>query len=250
MIAYKIASLMSIDAPHTFLAVENDRVGVLSQWFYDYRGEFLHKPGGDIASMLIKNFDKLRGTQHNISLLLKVCTLLRRISKDMSFELLHDPKKYVVKMLVFDALIGNTDRHQDNWSILYDFAEKTVRFSPVFDNGSSLGFEMHENKEAFKCVPKALERYVLKGCHHIRKDDYSNRRFQHFELLRFLCTEDNKAKGYMIEALDIDLDEVERYLYSLQNFESVSKLSSERIVFIISLLRLRYDRIMSVLDGM
>jgi hypothetical protein len=46
--------------------------------------------------------------------------------------------------LVFDALIGNTDRHHENWALLRkESGEKTeYRLSPSFDHASSLGREM------------------------------------------------------------------------------------------------------------
>lgn len=39
-------------------------------------------------------------------------------------------------MLVFDYLIGNSDRHQSNWAVLYGNGQPA--FSPLYDNGSSL----------------------------------------------------------------------------------------------------------------
>ena len=39
-------------------------------------------------------------------------------------------------MLIFDFLIGNSDRHQSNWAVLYD--NKKSSFAPLYDNGSSL----------------------------------------------------------------------------------------------------------------
>jgi hypothetical protein len=52
------------------------------------------------------------------------------------------------KALTFDALIGNTDRHQDNWGIIITRQTeapnkiKKMRISPVFDNGTSMGHEI------------------------------------------------------------------------------------------------------------
>ena len=39
-------------------------------------------------------------------------------------------------LLVFDALVGNTDRHHENWAIVED----TGTLAPSFDHGASLGF--------------------------------------------------------------------------------------------------------------
>lgn len=41
-----------------------------------------------------------------------------------------------LNMLVFDFLIGNSDRHQNNWAVLK--SDNNTDFSPLYDNGSSL----------------------------------------------------------------------------------------------------------------
>ena len=45
-----------------------------------------------------------------------------------------------IKMMLFDFLIGNSDRHQSNWALLIKLLETSVRirWSPLYDNGSSL----------------------------------------------------------------------------------------------------------------
>lgn len=46
--------------------------------------------------------------------------------------------------LVFDALIGNTDRHHENWAVLG--AER--KLAPTYDHGASLGFNVPRQKRA------------------------------------------------------------------------------------------------------
>lgn len=47
-------------------------------------------------------------------------------------------------IVIFDFLIGNTDRHQSNWALL--MADKTVHLSPLYDNSSSLCAYVTEGK--------------------------------------------------------------------------------------------------------
>lgn len=42
--------------------------------------------------------------------------------------------------LILDALISNTDRHQENWAVIDDGGERWL--SPSFDHASSLGFQL------------------------------------------------------------------------------------------------------------
>jgi len=56
------------------------------------------------------------------------------------------PKKDWIEMMLFDYVIGNSDRHQSNWAILASVVlddknkikELKIRKSPLYDNGSSL----------------------------------------------------------------------------------------------------------------
>lgn len=41
-----------------------------------------------------------------------------------------------LKMLMFDYLIGNSDRHQNNWAIIIE--DGKMEWSPLYDNSSSL----------------------------------------------------------------------------------------------------------------
>lgn len=50
------------------------------------------------------------------------------------------------KMIVFDTLIGNTDRHQDNFGVIRNEKDGRKVFSPLYDNSSSLGRELTEHR--------------------------------------------------------------------------------------------------------
>ena len=55
-------------------------------------------------------------------------------------------------MILFDALIGNSDRHHSNWGIIYELKNNEINdyFSPLYDNGSSLcAYEDNNNVEIF-----------------------------------------------------------------------------------------------------
>ena len=52
-----------------------------------------------------------------------------------------------VGYLVLDAVVGNTDRHQENWAVIED-PSGTRRLAPSFDHASSLGFALSEKDKA------------------------------------------------------------------------------------------------------
>lgn len=58
---------------------------------------------------------------------------------DMILESLSDEelKKEFLKVMIFDFIIGNSDRHSNNWAIIKTKSGKEY-FAPLYDNGSSL----------------------------------------------------------------------------------------------------------------
>lgn len=74
----------------------------------------------------------------------------RATGKKYSVEMvLQAIQKYVpiddfLKMLIFDYLIGNTDRHQNNWAVLEENGK--MKWSPLYDNSSSLCAYIAQNQ--------------------------------------------------------------------------------------------------------
>lgn len=83
--------------------------------------------------------------------------LLYRVFRD--YEMLDD----LFQMIVFDTLIGNTDRHQDNFGIIRnENTGKIIRFAPLYDNASSLGRELsRENAEKKLSDDRSFNAYLF-----------------------------------------------------------------------------------------
>ena len=96
--------------------------------------------------------------------------------------------KEIVETIVFDAVIGNSDRHQENWAFItenywpseiyreFDHIFLRIRspklMAPIYDNGSSLGRELNEEKVALLLNNvMQLERYIDKGTSEIHWED-------------------------------------------------------------------------------
>lgn len=52
-------------------------------------------------------------------------------------------------MVVFHWLIGNTDGHVKNFSLLYDTALKSIRLAPAYDIVSTVVYDAHDRRMAF-----------------------------------------------------------------------------------------------------
>ena len=166
VIAYRVGCHMGVAVPPAFVAWTSDTgtCGALIEWFLDYPGELPKRyvPGGDIMTSMIRGYDRKKGRQHNFEAIERYLTVLARAGKLRS-----DRRSWWCDTLLFDALIGNTDRHQDNWGLLWT-AGGSARLAPVFDNGTSLGHEIFPDKMAGFHDPQRLDRYIARGTHHMR----------------------------------------------------------------------------------
>jgi hypothetical protein len=73
-------------------------------------------------------------------------------------------KQAISDYLVFDAIIGNTDRHHENWAILRKRVGDRWQgmIAPTFDHASSLGRELVDTAEG-KCRQRLLDENGVGG---------------------------------------------------------------------------------------
>ncbi|MCP1359299.1 HipA domain-containing protein [Aneurinibacillus migulanus] len=105
------------------------RIGVLLESFREDDEEFFE--GVDLLNHHVEGFDthSLYGYEFDI-----IIEVLQPLQLDSEFA----------RIMVFDAFIGNQDRHCQNWGILG--SNGTYRMAPPYDNGSSLGQLLTEQK--------------------------------------------------------------------------------------------------------
>lgn len=187
--------------------------GCLSPLLHDpQKGEeFVH--GQSYLKVFKPDFETHRGTDHGYELI------------HQAFELAggHEPDLLKFhEMLVFDALICNRDRHQENWALirsqtkeedvegevpkvgdknwlkdLVAFVMRSLhaRLAPIYDSGTSLGHNLLEGKmEAMLTEPTrdALRRFATgpKSTAHIR---WHGKRLRHDDLLLHIGNQDSKC---------------------------------------------------------
>ena len=84
---------------------------------------------------ITKNFPNYNGDKFEdttASMIYSIQTIM------LSLDDLEELKKKFFKVPIFDCLIGNSDRHHNNWSIIRNTKTSQLRISPFYDNGSSL----------------------------------------------------------------------------------------------------------------
>ena len=248
IIAYRLGCLMNISVPPSFVAIDhNGQVGSLIEWFYNDRDKSFSEyiEGGDLIMGFIPDFDRKKGLKHNL------CTIIEIMSKlvnDQAMSFSEDWKQYWAKVLIFDSVIGNTDRHQDNWGIcIYKkHSEKAlIIFSPVFDNGTSMGHEiLEQNILQFEEYEK-MKKYVQKGTHHMKWELKDKLRINHIDFICKFFKEFPETRPTILNSLHFDLNHFKIILNEMTMFEVPVNLTYNRASFIFNLIKYRKELILN-----
>lgn len=155
-IASEIAELIGLPHAIVELAKCEDQRGVVSKDFTERttKGHLVH--GNELligidSDYPMKQFWKV--SQHSMDKIIEVLSEdFARLPSDYSFPSNIDTAvDLFLGYLMFDALIGNTDRHHENWGVLAlkKDSELHVELAPTYDHASSLGRELEEtNRES------------------------------------------------------------------------------------------------------
>lgn len=243
VVAYRIGCLMGLQVPTAF-AAWNSRTGIVAaliEWFYvDGMEAFLM--AGDLLQQIQPGFDRDKGRMHNMK---HNVFLMRALAQ--SRKLPSDWQQWWVDALLFDALIGNTDRHQDNWGLVFNFKAGVFHLAPLFDNGTSLGHERFPERIAH-WTDSDLERYLAKGTHHVKWSLNEQPPVQgHFDLLTQALKEWPETRERAMRRLDFSLEELGDSLSDLLLLDAPVRLSDARHALMLRLLRHRRERLEALL---
>ncbi|KKM16237.1 hypothetical protein LCGC14_1687870, partial [marine sediment metagenome] len=177
IMAYRIGQVMDVPVPRAYVGLSNLEkpgqavYGALIEWFYSRDERYIE--GARLIGPHIPDFDYKTGRQHNLQTILSILT-----PKEVP-----DPEEnrrrlvaHWAAVLAFDTVIGNVDRHPENWGIVVTppgSAKELVKvgLSPAFDNGTAMSYEQPE--EHFHKFEDAgyARRYltrVRRARHHMR----------------------------------------------------------------------------------
>lgn len=236
-IAYQIGSLIGIDVPKCFIAENRTtgEVGALIEFFYGYPDELPPRrliPGADLLQE--RGFTKGADRPHNVMTNIGLCA-------DRG---LPEPLEWWATTACFDALIGNTDRHTENWGLLVDF-EGNEQFTPRFDNGTSLGFQQTEDKIDLLFEGGALDRFIDRGIGHLGWDAEQDEPLPLLELCtRFQSLEN--AGAVIRNVIQADLGNLEAALEACVLLKVEPSFSARRAALVMRMVERRQARMRDV----
>ncbi|MEY4568854.1 MAG: hypothetical protein RLZZ398_293 [Verrucomicrobiota bacterium] len=197
-IASEIAALLGLPTHEVRIARFDGRAGCACRSFLKKNEILVH--GNELLAGAIKGYDKdkQRGqSDHHFGNI--VSTVEKwfpegKFRKSMSLR--------IIGYFVFDALVGNTDRHHENWGMLLkpvvipqadrdpgEFMRFRVTLAPTFDHGSSLGRELLDDRAKLLLADsKAIERYIRKATGGIFENEQARKGLSPMALAEMLAT--------------------------------------------------------------
>lgn len=201
IIAYEVGRVLGFNVLKYEVAVLNGVAGCLSKSMTESPlEELIH--GQQFMLRMLPTFETKKGSDHTFQLVEDFFNSTNEKSHQL---IIND----FIEMLVFDAIIGNRDRHQQNWAIIREIKIKNrtnksllniflkkenfpdivinARFSPFFDNGNCLAYNIIEEKlEDFLNDSDKLEKYLfgVKAVSHLK---WHGKSLSHLELLQYIA---------------------------------------------------------------
>ena len=161
-IAAEIAELLGISCARVELAVFGGTRGSASESFLDHNEELLL--GNQILSTHVDYYDpdlrRFEQSQHTLD---NIWKSFERVFDDQ--EGTDAAKTRFAGFLILDAVIGNTDRHNENWGVVrrYDDGKWVGYLAPSFDHASSLGRELSDEKREQRLKNDQIGNYSKKA---------------------------------------------------------------------------------------
>jgi len=241
IIAYRIGDVLGIEVPPTYIGMSSRDgtgpvIGSLIEWFYGDQDVYVD--GSKLIGPLIENFDYQTGEQHNLQTNLKIIGAKPNHVKQFQKKLLG----YWARILAFDTILGNTDRHQENWGLVFQPKENPgqfdIIFSPAFDNGSALDYGVPERR--FEEFPSSdyAQKYLHNGKHHMKWSLEDQKNLNFFEFMKRFVSEYPSTKQMVEELLQFQREDLEKRLNPLLDIEVLEKfrLTPSRLRFTIDMI--------------
>ena len=168
-LAYEIAKVLKMEsAKIEFAKDENGTLGIISYIFIN--DNITHTDAKDFFNA--SQFDR-----KNFCTIKSIKQFLDLFGKD-------EFKKFV-GIMIFDALIGEQDRHEENWGLIKE--NNIYRLSPLYDSSCNLlrDFKKQENAEKIYNGIIDFNKFILRSQTCIYKDNLKSR-YKHFELIEYV----------------------------------------------------------------
>jgi len=211
VLAYEIGNLLGFNVLRYDLAVHNGKVGCISKNMIKPSNNESLIEGHSVLSRYDSTYAPSDKGTYNRYTFEFVCNALKAYNAEFFV-------KDLIRTLIFDAIIGNSDRHQSNWRLIQsieivevkpikkglklpfgkaknDGLQFTINIkrkaAPIYDSGCCLGREFGEEQlQQHLDIQSKFDKYIRNGVSELRTGETAKKP-SHEELLRFIKSVNN-----------------------------------------------------------
>lgn len=246
----RLGSIFGLKMADSRIAMIGGQLRFLSRYFLNpTHEELVH--GADIiagyleeSSRFVEEVDKQKLTRELFTLQF-IEEAISNMFASRKEEIMHD----LVKLVIFDALVGNNDRHFFNWGVIRSInGSFQPYFSPVYDTARGLFWNYSEEKltdivEINKTEESSIRKYCKESRPKIGWEDEKN--LNHFLLFEKIYTNEFHISATEIKKMFSSFV-LERMLSEVrQNFRSL--MTENRVSMICKCLEYRFNELQKIL---
>jgi len=167
-LAAEIAYLIGVPCAEVQLAKIDGDLGTISKSFNPSALQCFHE--NEVLANVVSRYDTARRfgqSDHNVKNIIKAISWLAEKGL-LDFE---DTLSELALFAMLDGLIGNTDRHHENWMIILNQnwqirmveGMSLFRVAPSYDHASSLGRELNDDRRQRILSENRMLNYIVGG---------------------------------------------------------------------------------------
>lgn len=226
------------------LVIANKQIRFLSEYFLSKDEKLIHAAeicGEYINDMLYA--DKIANDRIESKKLFTyefICEAIRNVFPN-HFDYIQEN---LIKIIVFDAIVGNNDRHFYNWGVISHLkkSNNSLTFAPIYDSARGLLWNIPD-KDLPKFIEneKRVKKYIQNSTPRISLEE--NKSSNHFDLVEFIIRNNNEYRSIVQQLTD---REKERKVITKLEQGCFPLLSEQRKLIIRTLLSKRFQKLREI----
>jgi hypothetical protein len=218
LIAAEIGNIYGLEMMTVELVTRNGKRGCLLRDFVEQLDAKMNEEGGALLPQLLETYHELQESSFTGRELINAA--FKMMTEFPYWDIM---KVEFIHMQIFDILIGNQDRHPFNWQLLFLDGNK-VKFSPIYDNGASLGFRF-DDEHLLRMISDEtkLNQYTNKT--KVKAGLFEKRQVKAKDIILYIrdhFPEECKVSESLL--ISFDLDRYKHYIESLTIINETQKI--------------------------
>ena len=148
--------------------------------------------GSEVLQVVFEGYNatlKFNQREHNIKHIVTAMANLMGVQSYNPMPFWDEELKILASYALLDGIVGNTDRHHENWmvDVIYSCGDMRIEMLPSFDHASSLGRELTDNRRNDILSTDGMLNYIRRGRGGVFVNSRGSRALPPLRLAQLLC---------------------------------------------------------------